>query len=124
MNKKILIIEDNPGIQMSLTDELEAEGYRVFASGNGTDGLKLVQDKDPDLIILDIKMPAGGGLSVFENLRMSTNTMTIPVIFITAYPSEDIREKVMEMGAVDFITKPFDSDDLMGKVKKALGVEG
>ena len=69
MNKTILIIEDNRGIQMSLMDELEDEGYRVFTAGDGNEGLKLVKEKNPDLIILDIMLPGLDGYEVCKRLR-------------------------------------------------------
>jgi DNA-binding response OmpR family regulator len=68
-----------------------------------------------------MKMPAGGGNSVLDNLRMSIGTFNTPVLVMTAYPSEAIRQKALEMGAIDFITKPFKSEEILTKVKKALG---
>jgi CheY-like chemotaxis protein len=77
----------------------------------------------PDLILLDIKMPAGGGISVMENLRNSADTAATPVIVITAFPSSEIQQKAKEMGAVDFISKPFKAEDVLSKIRQALGEE-
>jgi DNA-binding response OmpR family regulator len=66
-------------------------------------------------------MPVGGGMGVFEILKTNGDTMLIPVIFITAYPNEETQRKVLEMGAEDFIAKPLNIEELMAKVKKALG---
>ncbi len=115
MNKKILIIEDNPGIQMSLMDELEAEGYRVFASGNGSDGLKLVREKEPDLIILDIMLPGMDGYEVCKRMRSEGNTT--PVIMLTVKDKEIDKVLGLELGADDYITKPFSVRELSARVK-------
>ena len=115
MNKKILIIEDNTGIQMSLMDELEAEGYRVFTSGNGSEGLKLVQDKDPDLIILDIMLPGMDGYEVCKRIRSGGNTT--PVIMLTVKDKEIDKVLGLELGADDYVTKPFSVRELAARVK-------
>jgi DNA-binding response OmpR family regulator len=80
----------------------------------------MAHEEKPDLIILDIMMPAGNGLSVFKNLQDSVATAFIPVIFLTACASEETRKQALEMGAKDFLTKPFNAEELLLKVKKAL----
>ncbi len=121
MAKKILIADDEPHVIKLIASRLIANKYDVVMASDGLYAVKKAHEEKPDLIILDMRMPAGGGMSVFENLRMAGDTMLIPVIFITAYPSDEVRQKVMDMGAADFIAKPFDADDLLAKVKKALG---
>ena len=115
MNKKILIVEDNPGIQMSLMDEFEAEGYRVFTAGNGNDGLKLVKDHNPDLIILDIMLPGLDGYEVCKKLRMEGNTT--PIIMLTVKDKEIDKVLGLELGADDYVTKPFSVRELSARVK-------
>jgi len=115
MNKKILIIEDNTGIQMSLMDQLESEGYRVFTSGNGSEGLKLVQDKNPDLIILDIMLPGMDGYEVCKRIRSEGNTT--PVIMLTVKDKEIDKVLGLELGADDYVTKPFSVRELSARVK-------
>jgi len=73
------------------------------------------------LILLDIKMPAGNGISVINNLSNSVETAITPIIVITAHPSPEIQQKAKEMGAVDFISKPFKADDVLSRIRKALG---
>jgi two-component system alkaline phosphatase synthesis response regulator PhoP len=119
--KKILIADDDRDLVVLLTSRLRANGYEVITASSGVWVVTEAVKQKPDLVILDIKMPSGSGVSVFEQLKKYIKTLFIPVIFITAYPSDYIREKVMEMGAEDFITKPFDPDELVFKVKKALG---
>ena len=113
--KKILIVEDNPGIQMSLQDEFEAEGYRVFISGNGNEGLKMVKDHHPDLIILDIMLPGLNGYEVCKKLRMEGNTT--PVIMLTVKDKEIDKVLGLELGADDYVTKPFSVRELSARVK-------
>ncbi len=113
--KKILIIEDNPGIQMSLMDEFEANGYIVYTAGNGNDGLKLVKDHTPDLIILDIMLPGLDGYEVCKKLRMEGNTT--PIIMLTVKDKEIDKVLGLEFGADDYVTKPFSVRELSARVK-------
>jgi DNA-binding response OmpR family regulator len=113
--KKILIIEDNTGIQMSLMDEFEAEGHKVYVTGNGIDGLKLIKDHNPDLIILDIMLPGLDGYEVCKKLRMEGNTT--PVIMLTIKDKEIDKVLGLELGADDYVTKPFSVRELSARVK-------
>jgi two-component system, OmpR family, alkaline phosphatase synthesis response regulator PhoP len=113
--KKILIVEDNPGIQMSLMDEFEAEGYRVFTAGNGNEGLKQVKEHNPDLIILDIMLPGLNGYEVCKKLRSDGNT--VPVIMLTVKDKEIDKVLGLEFGADDYVTKPFSVRELSARVK-------
>lgn len=113
--KKILIIEDNPGIQMSLMDQFESEGYKVFISGNGNEGLKLVKNHNPDLIILDIMLPGLDGYEVCKKLRMEGNTT--PIIMLTVKDKEIDKVLGLELGADDYMTKPFSVRELSARVK-------
>ena len=115
MNKTILIIEDNRGILMSLMDELEAESYRVFTAGDGNEGLKLVKEKDPDLIILDIMLPGLDGYEVCKRLRSGGNTT--PIIMLTVKNKEIDKVLGLELGADDYVTKPFSVRELSARVK-------
>jgi len=113
--KKILIIEDNPGIQMSLMDEFKANGYTVHTAGNGNDGLKLVKDHNPDLIILDIMLPGLDGYEVCKKLRMEGNIT--PIIMLTVKDKEIDKVLGLEFGADDYVTKPFSVRELSARVK-------
>jgi len=113
--KKILIIEDNPGIQMSLMDEFEAEGYKVLTTGNGIEGLKLTRELKPDLVILDIMLPGLDGYEVCKKLRMEGNTT--PVIMLTVKDKEIDKVLGLELGADDYVTKPFSVRELSARVK-------
>ena len=121
MPKKILVADDELNGLKVIASRLKANNYEVVTATDGMYTVKKALEEKPDLIILDIKMPAGGGISVFDNIRKLPATMMIPIIFITAFPSEEIRRQVLDMGAEDFIAKPFKPEELLVKVKKALG---
>jgi len=121
MAKKILIVDDEPNIVRVLASRLKANNYDIVAAYDAVQAIKKAVADKPDLIIMDYKMPAGSGVTVFENLQRIGELGIIPVIFITAFAAKDIKDKVMKMGAIDFITKPFDPEDLLHKVKEALG---
>ena len=120
MKKKILIVDDDPQIVRLLAMRLKANDFDVVAAYDGYQCVPIAKKESPDLILLDIKMPLGGGIGAFEILKGMADTSIIPVIFITAFPSEEIRRLVKEMGANDLISKPFDSDVLLGKINAAL----
>ena len=121
MKKKILIIDDEPSIVRLLAMRLKANGYETFVANDGLQGLKMARDVKPDLILLDLKMPAGGGVHAFENLKASVNTSTIPIIIITALPGEEVKILTMEMGADGFSPKPFKSVELLKKIEELIG---
>ena len=115
MLKKILIVEDDPGIQLSLTDEFESEGYHVFTANDGKKGLKMTREKKPDLIILDIMLPELDGYEVCKRLRMEGNNT--PIIMLTVKDKEIDKVLGLELGADDYVTKPFSLRELLARVK-------
>ncbi len=123
MAKKILIVDDEINIVRVLASRLKANNYDIVVANDAVQAIKKAKEEKPDLIILDFKMPAGSGLTIFENLQMMGELSIIPVIFITAFSDESVKNKVMKMGAIAYISKPFDPADLLDKVKKALGDE-
>ncbi|MDX2445335.1 MAG: response regulator transcription factor [Bacteroidales bacterium] len=115
MSRKILIVEDNRGIQMSLRDEFESEGYQVFIAQNGGDGLAMAREQKPDLIILDIMLPVMDGYEVCKKLRMEENHT--PIIMLTVKNKEIDKVLGLELGADDYVTKPFSVRELSARVK-------
>jgi two-component system alkaline phosphatase synthesis response regulator PhoP len=115
MDKEILIIEDEPGIMMSLKDEFESQGYVVHAAENGEKGLDLARKKKPDLIILDIMLPVLDGYEVCKRLRMEGDR--IPIIMLTVKDKEVDKVLGLELGADDYVTKPFSFAELTARVK-------
>jgi DNA-binding response OmpR family regulator len=120
MNKKILVVDDELPIIRLLTLRLKANNFEVISAHDGYECVEKAKSELPDLILLDIKMPGGGGISAFKNLKEIENTKSIPVIFITAYPSAEIKKMVMDMGAQGFIAKPFDTEFLTNSVNEVL----
>lgn len=120
MGKKILIVDDDPNIVTLLTRLLRNGGYEIFAAYDSYQGLQMAQEVRPDLICLDVMMPAGGGINTFNKLKSSVYTSTIPIIFITANP-EEVKKQVKEFSIDGLFEKPFDHDDIMNKVKELIG---
>ncbi len=120
MRKKILVVDDEPQIVRLLSLRLKANNFDVISAYDGYQCVQVAKLELPDLILLDIKMPLGGGIKAFENLKDIKETNLIPVIFITAFPSIKVKNQVMEMGAEDFISKPFNSDVLIEKINTIL----
>ena len=120
MNKKILVVDDELPIIRLLTLRLKANNFDVVSANDGYECVEKAKSELPDLILLDIKMPGGGGISAFKNLKEIDATKSIPVIFITAYPSAEVKKLVMDMGAQGFIAKPFDTEFLTNSVNNIL----
>ncbi len=118
MPKKILIIEDDPGILLSLKDEFESEGYIVYSAEDGKKGLEIARQQKSDLIILDIMLPVIDGYEVCKRLRMEGDTT--PIIMLTVKDKEIDRVLGLELGADDYVTKPFSLRELMARVKAVL----
>jgi CheY-like chemotaxis protein len=121
--KKILIADDDPDILTLLASRLRSNNLLVVTAQDCNQAIKKAYSEQPDLILMDIRMPTIGGLSAFNSLKMYTRTENIPVIFITAYPGKEVQEKVMEMGATDFVAKPFQTEELLSKINRAMACQ-
>jgi two-component system alkaline phosphatase synthesis response regulator PhoP len=115
MPKKILVIEDDPGILLSLRDEFEFENYTVVTADNGEKGLEMVRKEKPDLIILDVMMPKMDGYEVCKRLRREEDPT--PIIMLTVKDKEIDKVLGLELGADDYVTKPFSLRELTARVK-------
>ncbi|HTM19220.1 MAG TPA: response regulator transcription factor [Kofleriaceae bacterium] len=114
---KILVIEDEPSIRLGLEDTLRAKGYTVLAAGKGEQGLALAAESRPDLIVLDIMLPDIDGFEVCRRLKASRDGLAdIPVIMLTARGAELDRVRGLELGADDYVTKPFSLMELLARV--------
>jgi two-component system alkaline phosphatase synthesis response regulator PhoP len=118
MVKKVLIVEDDPGILLNLKDEFESYGCTVFSAEDGGKGLTQARKEKPDLIILDLMLPVMDGYEVCRELRNEGNKT--PIIMLTAKTQEIDKVLGLELGADDYVTKPFSLRELMARVKAVL----
>jgi len=118
--KKILIVDDERDIVKGLMIRLQGAGYDVVTAFDGAQGVFMAHKEKPDLILLDIRMPAGNGFSVVQRLKRSIHTFTIPVIFLTGSPEKNAEDKAMALGARFYIKKPYDPEELLDAIKRAL----
>ena len=119
--KRILIVEDDRKIALALGVRLRASGYQTILANEALEGVTMAVEHLPDLIISDIMMPLGGGLSILDRLQKLPTTATIPSILITASREPGLKEKAEELGAVGYFEKPFDTEKLLAAVKSVLG---
>ena len=116
----ILIIEDDGDIQELVQYNLERQGYKVIAAADGETGFKLALQSAPDLVLLDIMLPGIDGLSVCRRLRENNDTRHLPIIMITARGEESDIVVGLELGADDYVTKPFSPKELVARVRAVL----
>ena len=116
----ILLVDDTPASLKLLADMLRNEGYTIRASTDGALALKSIEAKLPSLILLDVKMPGMTGLEVCQRLKADEKTRSIPVIFISSLRDESDKIKGFQAGGVDYIGKPFNSDEVLARVKTHL----
>ena len=120
LKKHILIIEDEPDIAELLEYNLKTAGYRTTKANNGEIGLEKARDAYPDLILLDLMLPGLHGLDVCRILKADKETEIIPIIMLTALGDEDDIVKGLEIGADDYVTKPFSFQILLARLKSVL----
>jgi phosphate regulon transcriptional regulator PhoB len=120
MKEKILIVDDEKDIVKMLDYNLKKEGFRTISCSDGEEALDLANREHPDLIILDLMLPAMDGLEVCKTLKKETKTAAIPIIMLTAKAQEADKIVGLELGADDYITKPFSPRELIARVKAVL----
>ncbi|KKL21960.1 hypothetical protein LCGC14_2440220 [marine sediment metagenome] len=121
MPASILVVDDEPNIVLSLEFIMQNEGYDVRIAKDGEEALQAIKEKVPDLVLLDIMMPAMSGYEVCQRIRANPEWKDIRIVMLTAKGREVDQEKGMAMGADDYITKPFATRDLIARVKMNLG---
>lgn len=121
MTRKIILAEDEPQIARLIEFKLKKEGYEVTWKENGEEALKAIRADKPDLILLDVMMPVMDGYEVLRRLKEDENLKSIPVVMLTARAQEKDVVKGIDMGAEDYITKPFHPAELLARVKRILG---
>ena len=118
--KKILIVDDERDFTFVLSTHLKAHGYNTVMASDAVGAITTAQKERPDLIILDLAMPAGDGLTVLKRLGVSDHTSLIPVIVVTGL-APTMRAEAITAGAVEFYVKPVDIDILLACIRKLLG---
>src|SRR4030066_590193 len=118
--KKILVVDDEVDLVKTIQFSLELGGYKVLVSYNGEDALNQARKENPDLILLDIMLPKLDGYKVCRLLKFDEQYKHIPILMMTAKTQEKDKLMGKETGADEYITKPFDMDELMGKIKEYL----
>ncbi len=119
MKKRILVVDDDPTIHALLRAYLQKD-YDVLSAQDGLQGLMMAKQAKPDLVILDVQMPAGGGSSVFEKLKIMTDTCTLPILVLTGSTPEEAMSRVPGLTPEQVLTKPTPAETLRAAVARAL----
>ncbi|MCX6233310.1 MAG: response regulator [Bacteroidetes bacterium] len=117
-NWKILMIDDEPELLDLMKDVLEEERYQVFCASNGSDGILLNEQKNPDLILLDLRMPEMDGIETLRNIRK--NDDKVRVVILTGYGCPDTIRDAADLNVSEYLSKPFENEDLVSVISKAL----
>ena len=120
MAKRLLVVDDDPGLLLAVSDTLRAEGYDVATARRGADALVRVAETLPDLIISDIRMPGMDGYQLVRNLRSNARTRLVPIVFLTAKDETADRIQGFRSGVDAYITKPFEPEELVAIVAAIL----
>lgn len=118
--KTVLLVEDDPNISLAYGVRLKAMGYTVHTAKDAVSAVSQVNKHHPDVVLLDISLPAGDGFIVAERIKNLTSAAATPIIFITASNKPGLRERALALGAVGFLNKPFDATQLANAIEVAL----
>ena len=124
MAKSILVVEDEPNIVLSLQFLMKKAGFDVRVARDGEEALQAVEERAPDMVLLDVMIPKRDGYDVCQTIRSNPAWSDIHIIMLTAKGRDVDREKGLALGANDYVTKPFSTRDLTEKVKDILGADG
>ena len=120
MSDRILVVDDDPEIRDFVKANLEQEGFEIEVAGSGPEALELAAERPPALVLLDVMMPGMDGLTTLRHLRNDVPTTNVPVVMLTAKPQAAERVKGLNLGADDYITKPFEVDELVARVRSVI----
>ena len=115
MKKKILIIDDDPALGLLIQSRLEAHGYDVSVASNGSEGIRKAVEVQPDLILLDVRMPHMDGWTCFHEIRKSRSGKDVPILMTTA--QHKLQDMFEAEGVVGFVTKPYRAEDLIQTIE-------
>ena len=120
-NTKILIIEDDPDVLQGMHIRLKASHYDIFLAGDTFSGVAEARKSEPDLILLDLGLPAGGGFVVMDRLKLIPSIAIIPIIVVSARDRLENQKRALEAGAKAFLQKPVDDAELLAVIRRVLG---
>jgi len=120
-NKKLLIIDDQPGVRQMLQEVFMAENMDVLLAASGREAFEVLQKQEPDLILLDMKMPEMTGVEFLQQLR--AKDINYPVILMSAYGEHEINQEKEEIGILEHVTKPFDLQEIINAVNRAFSTK-
>jgi len=120
-DKKILVVDDEPNVIRTLTFVLKKEGYDVSSAINGEEAITRVRESKPSLMFLDVMMPKKNGYQVCQELKSDSSLSDIHIVMLSAKGQEEDKEKALNVGADEFMTKPFSPLGVVGRVKELLG---
>jgi two-component system cell cycle response regulator len=118
--KTVLLVDDDNTFLLTIGVRLKSMGYTVCTAKDAVNAISAVRKNNPDIVVLDVSLPAGDGFLVAERLRNLIISATTPIIFITASVKAELRERAMKLGAVEFLQKPFDATTLADAIESAL----
>ncbi len=121
MAKRILIVDDEPNIVLSLEFLMKKAGYEVSTAEDGEQALAAIHEQHPDLVLLDVMMPRKDGFQVCQSIREEDEFQDLRIVMLTAKGRDLEQEKGLSLGADDYITKPFSTQDVVNKVRQLLG---
>jgi len=118
--KTVMLVDDDNTVLLATGVRLKSMGYIVYTAKDAVSAVSAVRKNNPDVVVLDISLPAGDGFTVAERLQTLTGSAATPIIFITSSEDTKLREQARKMGAVGFLTKPFDATQLADAIETAL----
>jgi CheY-like chemotaxis protein len=118
--KTVLLVDDDNTFLLTIGVRLKSMGYTVCTAKDAVNAISAVRKNNPDIVVLDVSLPAGDGFLVADRLRNLIMSATTPIIFVTASVKAELRERAMKLGAVGFLQKPFDATTLADAIESAL----
>ncbi len=121
MPAKILTVDDEPDVLELIRFHLAKAGYQVVQAANGRQALEMIRDEKPDLVLLDLMLPDIDGFGICELLRRNPETASLPIVIVSAWGTPDSKSLGLELGALDYVTKPFSPRVLVDRIQGLLG---
>lgn len=121
MPYSILSVDDEPDVTALVRFHFSKAGYEVLTAASGREAIETIRCRHPDLVLVDLMLPDIDGLGLCEIIRQNSATAAIPIVILTSWATEEARQAGLELGAIDYVTKPFSPRDLVDRVARLLG---